>query len=125
MEPAKNRYEVQHELESKAAESLVYRKELMKDPKKMLALALDAPIPEHVNVRLVEEDQNTLYLVLRFPDEVETEGLVVLQTPEDEGVLSIEEAVDPSQHFSLSACFGTEYQGVVEENISTHGLEHR
>ena len=121
MEPAKNRYEVQHELESKAAESLVYRKELMKDPKKMLAMALDTPMPEHINVHLVEEDQNTLYLVLRFPTEVEAENLVVSQTSEDEE----EQTTDPSQHFSLSACFGTEYQGVVEENIDTRGLKHR
>lgn len=117
MELARSRHEVQSEIEAKALRSLVYRKEVLKDPKKILSLELDIALPEHVQVKVLEENQNTLYLVLRFPDTENLEQFTESDSKESLEDKDLEQISGGMQHFSLSTSFGIGLQEVVDENL--------
>ena len=64
-----SRSEFEAQIVAKAWQDEAYRKELLADPKAVLerelqAIAPDAKLPAHVNVKVVEEDPSTVYLVL-------------------------------------------------------------
>lgn len=117
MELEKNRYEIQSEIEAKALRSLVYRKEVLKDPKKILSSELGAALPEHIQVKVLEETQNIFYLVLRFPDTENREQFTSQYAEESIEDKDLEQVSGGAQHFSLSTSFGRGLQEVIDENL--------
>ena len=43
-----------------------YRQELLADPKELIAKQVGHPLPSNMNVKVVEETSNTIYLVLPY-----------------------------------------------------------
>lgn len=58
---------------AKAWEDESFKQELISDPKAIFAKALGSPLPEDVKIQVLEETQNTYYLVIPKAPEVSDE----------------------------------------------------
>jgi hypothetical protein len=60
----KNRRDLQNELIKKAMTDQTFKQALLSSPKDTIAKFLGTKLPDQVQIKVVEEDQNTFYLVL-------------------------------------------------------------
>ena len=73
--PEKNRTrrEFETELIAKAWKDAGFKQELLSNPQAVYARELGQQIPEHIQIQVLEEDSNTLYLVLPRSPQVSEE----------------------------------------------------
>ncbi|MBN1203035.1 MAG: NHLP leader peptide family RiPP precursor [Anaerolineae bacterium] len=67
MNQAKSRREIERDLVARAMTDLAFRRALMEDPKTSVEAELGRSLPERVQIKIVEESPETLYLVLPPP----------------------------------------------------------
>lgn len=72
-EKKRTRREFETELIAKAWKDAAFKQELLSNSKAVYARDLEQQLPEHLEVRVVEEDSNTLYLVLPKSPQVSEE----------------------------------------------------
>ena len=65
----KTREELEAELIAKALQDEAFKQELLSNPKAVFAQELGASIPDNVEIKVVEETPNTIYLVLPMNSE--------------------------------------------------------
>lgn len=71
----KTRQEIETEIAVKAWKDEVFKQELLSNPKATLSKEYGVPIPDNIEVRVLEENPNTLYMVLPVkPADLEGEG---------------------------------------------------
>lgn len=58
-----------------AFEDASYRQSLLSDPKSVLAKQMNTELPESLNVKVVEEDANTIYLIAPYVPPTEGDEL--------------------------------------------------
>lgn len=66
-----NRNELQNEVIKKAMSDETFRSEIFKDPKTAIANAFNMTIPESLNIKIIEEDSDTIAIVIpKITDEL-------------------------------------------------------
>lgn len=71
----KTRHEIESEIIAKAWKDDEFKQDLLNNPKGVLSQELGMPIPEDIEVKVLEENPNTVYLVLpEKPADLEAEG---------------------------------------------------
>lgn len=69
--------EFEADLVAKAWKDKAFKQELLSNPKATIAKEFGIPIPDNIEVRVLEENPNTLYIVLPVePADLESEGEV-------------------------------------------------
>ena len=75
MQENKTRQEFEAELVAKTWKDKAFKQELLSNPKATLTKEFGTPIPDNIEVRVLEENANTLYIVLPVePGDLESEG---------------------------------------------------
>ncbi|GAA6615653.1 NHLP leader peptide family RiPP precursor [Scytonema sp. NUACC26] len=75
MQENKTRQEFEADLVAKAWKDEAFKQELLTNPKATLSKEFGTSIPDNIQVRVLEENPNTLYLVLPVkPADLEGEG---------------------------------------------------
>ena len=69
----KQRQELEAQFIAKAWESDTFKQELIINPKAIFAKVLGSPLPENVQIQVLEENSTTYYLVIRNKPEVSEE----------------------------------------------------
>jgi hypothetical protein len=75
LEALQKRSEFENKLVVKAYEDEAFRQQLIADPKKIYEQELGTNIPDSINIQVVEEQPNTIYMILpRKAEEAGAEG---------------------------------------------------
>ena len=75
MESNKTRQEFEANLAAKAWKDKAFKQELLTNPKATIAKEFGTPIPDNIEVKVLEENPNTLYILLPVePVDLESEG---------------------------------------------------
>ena len=75
MQENKTRQEFEADIVAKAWQDEAFKQELLSNPKATLTKEFGTPIPDSIQVRVLEENPNTLYLVLPVkPADLEGQG---------------------------------------------------
>jgi hypothetical protein len=75
MTESKSRQEFEADLVAKSWKDEAFKQELISNPKATISREFGTPIPDNIEVRVVEENPNTLYIVLPMkPADLEGDG---------------------------------------------------
>jgi hypothetical protein len=104
--PKRTRNQIKADIEAKALQNMGYLNELKKNPKEVLSKEFGTPLPEHVEVKVLEETENVLYIVLRLPSDQRFVGEPTEEPSFEIAEEELEQISGGVDRFSISTSFG-------------------